>query len=146
MNNPLENTGFTKPTDYDQLMIINPVAAAHKLFIAAVTELCSHPKCVLSEFNFDTIEDASPEDMMHFAKQRGFTLDYGYAGKVRMLFVCRPIDGRVGYQFVYSKPVADNQAGVNAWIAKWNADYELNKAEKLSQVNADFDIITQTTK
>lgn len=145
MKNPIAETGFTKPTDYDQLNIINPVAAAHKLFVAAVTELCSHPKCVLSEFTFDTIEDASPEDMMHFAKQRGFTVDYGTGGKVRMLFTCRPIDGRVGYQFVYSTPVAKDYEGAEQWIAKWNADYEANKAEKLSQVNSDFDNITQTT-
>jgi len=146
MKNPLENTGFTKPTDYDQLMIINPVAAAHKLFIAAVTETFELEKNPLESVTFKQIDNASPEDIMHLAKQKEFTVIPSALGYIMMHMACSPINSGRGTQWVHSTPVAKDSEGVKEWIADWEYNYRKNKEEKLSQVNADFDIITQTTK
>jgi hypothetical protein len=146
MKNPLENTGFTKPTDYDQLNIINPVAAAHKLFIAAVTETFTLEKCPLESVTFKQIEGASPDDIMHLAKQKEFTVIPSALGYIMMHMACSPIDGGRGTQWIHSTPVAEDIKGAEQWIADWEYNYRKNKEEKLSQVNADFDIITQTTK
>jgi len=146
MNNPLENTGFTKPTDYDQLNIINPVAAAHKLFIAATTEFFTLEKCPLESVTFKQIEGASPEDIMCLAKEKEFTVIPSALGYIMMHMACSPIDGGRGTQWVHSTPVANDSEGAKKWMDDWEYNYRKNKEEKLSQVNADFDIITQTTK
>lgn len=146
MKNPLENTGFTKPTDYDQLNIINPVAAAHKLFIAATTEFFTMEKCPLESVTFKQIEDASPEDIMHFAKQKEYTIIPSVLGYIMMHMACIPIDGGRGTQWIHSTPVAKDSEGVKEWIADWEYNYRKDKEEKLSQVCADLDNITQATK
>jgi hypothetical protein len=145
MKNPLENTGFTKPTNYDQLMIINPVAAAHKLFIAAVTETFTLEKNPLESITFKQIEGASPEDIMHLAKQKDFTVIPSGLGYIMMHMACSPIDGGRGTQWVHSTPVAKDGEDAKKWMEDWEYNYRKNKEEKLSQVSADFNIITQTT-